>query len=182
MGRPPEITRAERLRRVCIIASNFTRNIAYYRASRNGGNRVLPAENFWVNLEGNCIDIAILEWYKLFADNAGRHSWSRIVADADVFEADLLQSLGCDADQFEQIVRGVRNYRDRFIAHLDNDRTMHIPAFDPLINSTRFYFTHVVTNEMREEERRLIGLTDLDAYYQRCLDEATTVFATHLPE
>lgn len=182
MVRPPEITRQERLQRVCIIATNFARNMAYYRATRLNGNRILPRQNFWVNLEGNCIDIAVLEWCKMFADNGGRHSWRVIVRDAPQFQIGLLESLEDDADQFEQVIQGVRNYRDRFVAHLDNDRVMNIPVFDPLFNSTRFYFSHIVFNEMSDEERLLLGRTDFDGYYEECLVEAATVFALHVTE
>lgn len=182
MARAPEITRAQRLRRVCIIATNFARNMAYYRASRNNGDRLLPQQNFWINLEGNCIDVAVLEWCKLFAENTGRHSWRRVVADADEFEVALLNTVRLTPEQFDEVIQEVRTYRDRFIAHLDNELTMHIPTLDPLLEATRFYFSQVINSEMSQPERLQVGLTDLDEYYQQCHDEASLVFTAHQPE
>jgi hypothetical protein len=133
-------------------------------------------------MEGNCIDIAVLEWCKLFAENGGWHSWRRVVTDPEDFEAALLESLGKTQEQFEQIILEVRRYRDRFIAHLDNDQTMQIPLFDPLLESTRFYFSHIVTAEMTEEGRRQAGIESLDGYFRQCYDEATAIYALHRRE
>ncbi len=66
---PPEspLTREERLRRVLLVALTFARNMAYYRAARDGsGQYVGPGTQFAITADGNFIDMATLEWCKLF--------------------------------------------------------------------------------------------------------------------
>lgn len=177
MALEPALTREERLRRVGIVCANFARNLAYYRASRIDGARMLPNANFWVTLEGNCIDVAVLEWCKLFGEQTGRHFWRNVVADGDRFKADLLVEAALTEAELGELIQSVRRYRDRFVAHLDDDRTMHIPLFDRLWLTTRYYFSHVVLIEMNAEERVRGGLTDLEVYYETCRTEASHIFA-----
>ncbi|MBA3068745.1 MAG: hypothetical protein FP825_09715 [Hyphomonas sp.] len=121
--------------------------------------------------------MAVLEWCKLFADNQGWHFWRRVVTDVNAFELGLLVAAGRTQIELDRLIQQTRTYRDRFVAHLDNELVMHIPDFDPLLRTASYYFSHVVMNEMTECERLRGGLTDLDQYYQDCFDEAVQVFA-----
>lgn len=61
------MTREQRLRRVVILWCHFTRNMAYYRAGWKDKKPVRSFE-FWNTLNGNCLDIAVLEWCKLIGE------------------------------------------------------------------------------------------------------------------
>lgn len=52
--------------------------MAYYRAGWKDKKLILGG-NFWTGINGNCLDIAVLEWCKLFADRKDPHHWKKIV-------------------------------------------------------------------------------------------------------
>jgi hypothetical protein len=60
----------------------------------------------------------------------GQHHWRKIVTDGIVFKASLLNHLELDEANFQQYVDTMRTYRNKFVAHLDSDRTMNIPKLD----------------------------------------------------
>jgi hypothetical protein len=79
------------------------------------------------------------------------------------------------AQQFADYCQNVRRYRDKFIAHLDDEPIAHIPSLSYAISSAFYYHGHVV--EAEAEDGDLIGLpTDLVAFYERNLNEATSVY------
>lgn len=130
----PPLSRTQLFRRVIVISTNFARNLAYFRAAQRDGAFVTPQTDFWRTATGNFADIATLEWCKLFGDPRGRpsgqHSWEFVVDDPDVFWAYILAATNLSEGEIEQARLELRRYRDRFVAHLDDDRIMHIPSFD----------------------------------------------------
>jgi hypothetical protein len=63
----PLMSRKDRLRRVALLCAHFTRNLAYYRAAQDRIARTSP--EFWRTVYSNFLDIAVLEWCKLFDDS-----------------------------------------------------------------------------------------------------------------
>lgn len=151
-GEPP-LSREEHLRRVCLVALTFARNVAYYRAARNANAKYAGrGGNYGITVDGNFIDIATLEWCKLFGDAKAVHGWNNVVSDLVKFEAELLAHIGLKATEFADLVKVVRTYRDKFVAHLDKDRTMIPPKLDHMWSAIRFYFNHVLTVEMTPQQ------------------------------
>jgi hypothetical protein len=69
----------------------------------------------------------------------------------------------------------MRQYRDKFLAHLDSDEVMNIPALDIAKRAVWFYHAYVVQHEAQPGD--LAGLpVKLDAGYSQCEDEARTVY------
>ncbi len=66
------MTRRERLRQVKILCCHFLRNLAFYKAGWRKGELIFK-DQFWVNANGNFIDVCVLEWCKLFGDKRGQH-------------------------------------------------------------------------------------------------------------
>ena len=68
----------------------------------------------------------------------------------------------------------MREYRDKFVAHLDCQRVMNIPNFDTAKASVAFYHGHIASQEASPGD--LAGLPEnaarLSKYYQHCADEA----------
>src|ERR1035437_6199957 len=115
------MTRSQHLRRVAILCCHCLSNLAFYKA--NGKSKLKG--QFWLGANGNFLDIAVLEWCKLFADTRGKHFWRKAIS-ADVsFQEGLLAELGLTETEFEDYVNQVRAYRDKFIAHLDSEEVMH---------------------------------------------------------
>lgn len=170
------MTREQHLRRMVLLCCHFARNFAYYRAGWDG-KTLRKSTDFWKTTNGNCIDLCVLEWYKLFGESRGDHHWSQVVSDPMSFEADLYAAVGIDAAGFEQYRLKVGKYRDKFVAHLNLEPTPRLPHLDPAWASVRFYHDHVVSKEARPEV--LIGLPlDIDEYQVRHSTEAAAVYAS----
>ena len=63
-----------------------------------------------------------------------------MVSDEAAFLAQLLRALGMSAKEFHDFARSVLRYRNKFVAHLDDERTMHIPATRVLRRSAAFLY------------------------------------------
>jgi hypothetical protein len=163
------MTRKERLRRVVLLRVHCARNLAYYRA----GHEKLVGKNrdFWRTIDGNFLDIAVLEWCKLLGDEKAKHSWQKVVTDKARFQCELLEYMDMNATQFDEYVTEVREYRDKFLAHLDDKRAMDIPFMQRAQKSVEFYHRYVVENEVAEGDLDKLP-TDLPKNYDQCHREA----------
>lgn len=165
------MTKGERLRRVVLLCSHFTRNLAYYRSWHA---RLIPGEHgeILATIDGNFIDMAVLEWCKLFGDQKGKHYWSKVVG-CQNFESDMLDHLNISADQFQSYITEMRRYRDQFLAHLDDEKIMQIPSMETANMTVRFLHQHLVTVEASPDD--LAGLPDdLTVYYEGCVKNASS--------
>jgi hypothetical protein len=174
------LTRQERLRRVVLLCCHFMRNLAYYRVGFSGEPRH-PNRDFWVTVNGNFLDQVVLEWCKLLGDERADHHWMRIVSDKLKFERELLQHLNMTAAAFQDYRNEMREYRDKFVAHLDLLREVVIPKFDSARASIEFYHAYVAGNEVQQGDLsspRLLPTTDaeLRQYYDQCATEARLVY------
>lgn len=116
------MTRKTRLRRVLIICCHCLRNLSYYRVGWS-----IFQDDFWVTVNGNFMDICVLEWCKVFADSRGGHYWQKVITDPVNFKNGLLQMLSISEQELHAYISEVRKYRDKFIAHLDGEEVMHPP-------------------------------------------------------
>ena len=143
----PPLTLEERQQNVVSLCCSFMRNLAFHRAGmqpevqRNLLTPTHPQGAFWREAHANFIDICVLEWCKLFADRReGKHYWRRVVDEPDRFEADLCTTLGVPAAEFDDMITKVKGYRDRFVAHRDEERMALLPMLTcprrPLPSST----------------------------------------------
>jgi hypothetical protein len=131
--------------------------------------------NFWRVVNGNFIDMCVLEWCKLFADKRAKHCWGKIVSDTVDFKARLLRHLQLDEVAFNKQIDIIRKYRDKFVAHLDSDYSTMIPTLDVAKKAIWFYHSYIVRNEAKPGD--LAGLpTDLDAGYKQCEREASAIY------
>lgn len=133
------MNRDERIRRAGIICCHCIRNAAYYKAGQECRDNWV-SDDFWRNTSNNFLDFTVLEWCKLFADPRGKHHWSRVINDADVFEKALFETLVIVKSDFDSYIERCKIYRDKFLAHLDSELVMHIPDLSLAIQSTTFLF------------------------------------------
>lgn len=173
--------REDRLRRVAILCTTFARNLAYYRMARHEDHWDLldpgktSTANFWRAINGNFIDICVLEWCKLFADKADKHHWTQIVTRPDDFHAALLAHLAVDGAEFQEQIASIRRYRDKFLAHLDSDYVMNIPALDIPKKAVWFYYDHLLKNEAAAGV--MAGFPkDIERAYQETEQEAAAIY------
>ena len=92
----PPLTRRERLRRAVILCADFTRNLAYYRASfRHSEVWKQRSQDvaFWMTVHGNALDMCVLAWCKLFGGSNDQHAWQKVVSDSAAFEVNSVERL-----------------------------------------------------------------------------------------
>ena len=161
----------ERIRRALLLCCHYTRNLASYRAGWKGGD-FQGRSQLVKTLNSNFIDIAVMEWCKLFGNyKIEKHHWKKIVKNKTEFKREMLIYAGLNNQSFHALWKEVLDYRDKFVAHLDSDEIMHIPLMEKTLSTIIFYY-----NELRlsvESQETLYGLpTDLIKYYDACYENA----------
>lgn len=168
------MTREERLRRVALLCCHCLRNLSYYRAGWRDGHLVRN-DDFWKTANNNFLDIGVLEWCKLFGDTGDRHHWTNVVTDEARFLAGLPHETAASAAEFDTYISEMRRYRDKFIAHLDNDLVMHIPALDIAAHSISYLYGYLRAHE--DAGNGLQGFPASAAEYSgQCSREAERVY------
>jgi hypothetical protein len=175
------LSRRDRLRRVVLLCSSFTRNLAYYQAGKQTlGQRLLderaPHTGFWRQVNSNCIDLCALDWCKLFADGKGEHHWSKVVADIQAFESGLLGDLGLNVSSFDNYTLAMKTYRNKFVAHLDRGNVMNIPDLGVAQKAVWFLHPHIVAKEAKPGDLGGLEAVNLQLGYDQCVADATEVF------
>lgn len=169
--------RKDLIRRVLLLCAHFARNRAYYLAGWN--ERELRIRNeFWITVNSNFMDIAVLEWCKLFADNSGAHCWCHVVREPTAFEPAMYAAIGISTEQFAETISEMRTYRDKFVAHLDELPEMRIPLLDTAWAAVCFYADQLIKAEGVEG---LDGLPlDLTAYANATAHDAANEYDRRL--
>ena len=134
--------KTQRSRRVGILCCHFVRNFAYYEAGFEDG-KIKSEDQFVVSLNGNFLDISVLEWCKLFGDHNDKHHWKKIMSCDPTFKKRMLDELKISQEDFDLTYKSFREYRDKFIAHLDSDEIMKIPEVSKGLNMVFFYYKEV---------------------------------------
>lgn len=141
------LTLFQRQRRMARLCVHGLRNLAYYRAWYDEGKPHVT-RNFWVNANGNFIEIALLEWCKVFGDPKGAYSYKKCVREPDVVHDLLLAAIGKSQQQWDNYVEAMRKYRDKFVAHWDEEVDgALLPEMDIAKDSLVFLLDHCVQNE-----------------------------------
>jgi hypothetical protein len=136
----------ERFRRVIITAQHCAANIAYWRAARSLASEPTAPKHRDVRTRtaNNFLDVGVLEWCKLFVDSE-RHAWRRVIpADKrEEFFVGMLTAVGKTAAEWDAYIDPFKLYRDKFIAHLDSERTMCPPVLDAALEALIFYMDYL---------------------------------------
>jgi hypothetical protein len=168
------MTRRQRLRRVGTLCLHCLRNLALYRAGWRNGALVFD-DPFWVTVNGNFLDVCVLEWYKLFGDSRGQHFWQKVITDPMAFFEGLLKYLGLTEADLNAYVNEMRGYRDKFVAHLDSDEIMHIPKLEVARSSVSYLYEYLRAHE-DEEDSFIDAPTNASDFYARFSKEGNSVY------
>jgi hypothetical protein len=158
------------------MAVNIARCVALKRALAAADPD--PALNFWRVLHGNLLDIAVLDWCKLFGSNDEEHQqvhWKKIFADEAAFRAGLLAHNHLDQNAWDGYWQVMKNYRDQQVAHLDFNRrdVMHYPNLEPALLSVFFYYSRLIAELRALGEARFPD--DLSTYHEAFLAQAAEI-------
>jgi len=109
------MVRELRARRVIILCLHCIRNITFYKSGFKDGH-ILYNDQFWITSNGNFLDIAVLEWCKIFGDWNSHHHWKLVIDSGDSFLMELLAELNLTKAEYNTQKAKVRHYRDKFVA------------------------------------------------------------------
>jgi len=174
------------VRKLSLLCCHCVRNVAYYRvgfANEDGSGDLKEPTQFGATTNSNMLDIAVLEWCKLFADRKARHHWKRFILNEDDqkrFLGELLVATRVSLDGWKRYLDEMRVYRDKFVAHLDEENLMRIPALGTALECVFLLYAHVRANSPAElfQTARLENLPNaLPDYYRACLDEGRAAYA-----
>jgi hypothetical protein len=144
-------------------------------AGWDGKKYILPESELWATLNSNFLDIAVLEWCKLFTDAKAYHNWRKVVVDPNFFLPQLCHDFGASKKVWDNYCDEMRTYRDKFLAHLDNRTTMHIPPMDLAQFAIRYIY-----DTMRAEQIAVVFNNlpqNLMIYSEDCKAEAAELYA-----
>jgi len=171
------MTRRKRIRRVAILCCHCLLNIAFYMAGWRDCKLVTKEpRQFWINVNGNFMDICVLEWCKLFADEKrGKHYWGKVITDRASFFDRLMKILGMTRDEFAAYIDEMRSYRDKFVAHLDLNERMQIPKL--LVAQQRASYLYDYMRTYEDEGGLFTDAPDTaSSFYNRFLKEGKLVY------
>jgi len=164
----------KRLRRVALLCCHFARNLAYYRAGFDG-RKFNSQDEFWTTVNGNFLDICVLEWCKLFGNHSDKHHWKQIVDDKENFKLSMFCKISISKAEFDKCWKSIRTYRDDFVAHLDSDEVMNIPKLDIAWSAVKYYHSYLI--KLCANSNVLHGIpTNLEHYYQKCYSMAEAAY------
>jgi hypothetical protein len=108
----------------------------------------------------------------VFADRKqGKHHWRRVVDNPDRFETDLRTRLGVTPTEFDEVVEKITHYRDKFVAHLDDERAMILPQLE-VARKAVLFLDERLAQQLADEWRGLPAAAE-----QRASEQAENVYA-----
>lgn len=156
------------------MCCHCVRNVAYYLAGWADGGFVSD-DDFWRNANSNFLDIAVLEWCKIFAHWNGKHHWRKVVPAPDDFHFALIQGIAITEEEFSKRRDETKTYRDKFVAHLDATRMMQIPTLGVLVDSSVFLYD-LIRNEYQDF---LVDAPDnLREFYEQRLEHGQRAYSS----
>lgn len=162
----------DRARNAALLCRHFVRNFAYYSVFRKSPD--LDKEGFWLTVHGNFIDVCVLEWCKLFGSRNGKYHWENTIPDAERFRRELLGTHGIDKTTLEKLWNEVKNYRDGFVAHSEEQTTTDIPNMNVPYLLVTFYYRKLQLEFPTLQTDSSLPV-HFDQYYDSCLKEAEEV-------
>jgi len=117
-----------------------------------------PGLNFWRFIYGNLLDVAVLEWCKIFGTHAEPTHWKKLITDHDSFRNGLLAALKINEPTWVAYWEEMKNYRDNRIAHhIEYADLKNYPKLDLALESSYYYYAHLI-KELREVGEMKYGM------------------------
>lgn len=176
------MNKRNKVRKSCLLCLSFVRNCAFYNASYADdgshlvGGTVSLSNQFWNTTTGNFLDMAVIEWCKLFGnDQLEKHHWKKVVKDKARYKIQLLKMFEEGEVGWKAYWDGLQTYRNKFAAHLDEDNQYIVPylhkAHELVINHYNYLLEHEVAEGFFREPP-----PNIQTYYQQQFDMARAVY------
>ena len=166
----------EQLTAALNVVVNVARCIALKRALAEADSD--PSLNFWRVVHGNLLDVAVLDWCKLFGSDVEDRQllhWKNVFGDEDAFRAGLFAHVQLDQDAWRDYWQKMKSYRDQHVAHLDFNRrdVSHYPDLGPALASVCYYYSRLIVELRAMGDARFPD--DLSRYYEAFLAQADEI-------
>jgi len=151
-----DLIQRERTWRTMQIAISCINNIAAYKANWqkiDGVDKLIVDRHFWVLMNGNFLNVAVLDWCKLFAESNGKHHWS--CSFKNEWKEQLFARMAMSQSKFKKELGLVNEYRSKFVAHLDDPIAMNYPNTNFMLDSVSYLHDCLKTNF--ETKRFFVG-------------------------
>jgi hypothetical protein len=131
-------------REAFVIVTSVVRNIQLKRALHKSERE--PPLNFWRLIYANSLDMAVIDWCKLFGSENEAVHWKKVIprSERDRFLKELLVAIGLSVDEWKAEREKVKTYRDKLGAHCDPEHLQSGQAYYPDLNvpleATFFYY------------------------------------------
>ncbi len=160
--------REKTLNRVCLKCADFARQLSLHRAF--DGIHSQLKQNFWIYINNNAIDMAILDWCHLFGSHSDQLHWKRIIKDIDKFRGNLFKFLKISESTWRTYRENLKSYRDKNVAHIEVMPLVNVPDLTFALDSVIFYYNEV-KEEIKNNGAHFVYPDDLEKYFQDCLDQ-----------
>ncbi len=162
-----------RLRVTADLCCGCVRNAAYYLSGWSSPKQFKKKQSdFWVNLNGNFLDITVLTWCFLFGDERAEFRWQEIIPEHNEFLSEMHRYSKCTEEEFNEYISSMRRYRDKCVAHRDiylvGDQKITYPELELAIKSATFLYSELVRIYAEMEE--IYAYKDLETFYLERLE------------
>jgi hypothetical protein len=166
--------REKLLRRVALKCVDFVRQLSYHRSLAEHAQ--IFTQNFWIYMYNNAIDLAVLDWFHLFGYHNDDLHWKQVVADVPTFRNQLLQSLSMTEDEWKTYRETVKDYRDKYVAHIEVRPVSHVPDMTLALQVAALYYVTVIT-ELSTFRDYGGWPKQLEEYHAKSLDQSKAICA-----
>ena len=145
-----------------------------------------PKLNFWRIIYGTQLDMAVIEWCKLFGSDHEEHQpvhWKNTIPEKerDQFRNDLFKHLKLTPEKFREYWETVKNYRDNHAAHFNSEwlkpeNKPKYPTLDVALEASYFYYPYLL-NEFKKRGIEHHYPLDIREYSERFSKQAIEVAA-----
>ena len=148
----------------------ITRNVAHHRSFNSFRDDF--NQTYWILISNNFLDVAILEWCKVFGSRSDATHWTSNVLDEAAFRAGLFEKLKINKAEWEAYRERVKAYRDKVIAHYDSaSATSDHPDFCLALKAC-FYYYDMLNRQLKQSSIGTGYPESLEDYYEKSLAQA----------
>lgn len=106
-----------------------------------------PHLNFWRIIIGNQLDVAVLEWCKIFGSNNEATHWKQVIPEEEhaTYKAELLAMLIFSEAQWNEYWKHMKAYRDNLVAHhINGHNVAEYPDLTPALESAAYHYKYIL--------------------------------------
>jgi hypothetical protein len=161
---------------VSLVCPQFRIFLAAYNddGSHIVGGTPSMTNQYWNTTHGNYIDIAVIEWCKLFgSDRQEKFHWKSVVNDAARYKKQLLTVFGKGETEWAVYRETILKYRDKFVAHLDEEKNCIVPYLKTALKLVENHYDYLLEYEAEDDFVSLVP--PIQGYYQKHFEMARKV-------